>query len=424
MINNKESQENSGLNKERFLDYINKFSFPRLAGTEGEEKAVNLTIKTFREKDFNENEIFTQNFEFSTFYSITMMKIIILMNLIFIATIFLIKYLYPFLTFFSILILLLIFLSMLKVLRHPELRGFWEKHFGNFIKATNVFVKIPATNDLSQKVGDIIVSAHLDSKSQSFKTIWRVIIIRIWLYSEIFLFLFYIFFLVDYHFYEQINRIVEILWEIFIITGTILTVVSNAFLLFLNIENDSPGALDNATGMSIVFELSSLFKKSPLHNFNLWFCQFSGEEIGTMGSRQFLDMFDKKFTKKYTYQINFDMVSITNNKRNFIEYIKSYGIVPRKKISPILSQYFINSAEIKRVNYHGFHVSLGAHTDSIPFHLRKFDSIDITTRAAAKYTHSAEDTPDKVDPQILLDAYKVIRLLIQSLDKDYNKLIK
>ncbi|MFW9988984.1 MAG: M28 family metallopeptidase [Candidatus Odinarchaeota archaeon] len=313
---------------------------------------------------------------------------------------------------------------MLKALRYPELKGFWEKYFGNFIKATNVFVKIPGTNALSQKVGDIIVSAHLDSKSQSFKTIWRIILARIWLYSEIFLFLFYIFFLVDYHFYEQINRFLEILWEISIITGTILVVVSNIFLLFLNIRNDSPGALDNASGMSIIFELSSFFKSNPLHNFNLWFCQFSAEEIGTMGSRQFLDKYDKKFTKNYTYQINFDMVSIANNKSNFIEYIKSYGIVPRKKISPILNQYFIDSAETERVNYHGFHVSLGAHTDSIPFHLRKFDSIDITTRAAAKYTHSAEDTPDKVDPQILFDVYKVIRLLIQSLDKDYKKLIK
>ncbi len=424
MINKKESQENSSLNKERFLNYINTFDFPRLAGTEGEKKAVNLTITTFKEKDFNKDQIFTQNFDFSTFYSTSMMKIIILMNLIFIAIIYLIKYLYPFLTFFSILILLLIFFSMLKVLKHPELKGFWEKYFGHFVSATNVFVKIPATNVSSQKIGNIIVSAHLDSKSQSFKTIWRVILIRIWLYSEIFLFLFYIFFLIDYHFYVQINRILEILWEISIIIGTILTVASNVFLLFLNIKNDSPGSLDNATGMAIVFELSSFFKSNPLHNFNLWFCQFSAEEIGTMGSREFLDMYDKKFTKNYTYQINFDMVSIANNKSNFIEYIKSYGIVPRKKISPILSQYFINSAEIERVNYHGFHVALGAHTDSIPFHLRKFDSIDITTRAAAKYTHSAEDTPDKVDPQILFEVYKVVRLLIQSIDKDYNKLIK
>ncbi|MFX1419903.1 MAG: hypothetical protein ACFE9N_13375 [Promethearchaeota archaeon] len=69
-------------------------------------------------------------------------------------------------------------------------------------------------------------------------------------------------------------------------------------------------------------------------------------------------------------------------------------------------------------------VSLGAHTDSIPFHLRKFDSIDITTRAAANYAHSVEDTPDKVDPQILLETCRVIQLLLMMLDKNFKSFIK
>ena len=48
----KESQENFDFNKERIFNYINTFSFPRLAGTEGEKKAVNLTITTFKENGF------------------------------------------------------------------------------------------------------------------------------------------------------------------------------------------------------------------------------------------------------------------------------------------------------------------------------------------------------------------------------------
>ena len=420
----KESQENFDFNKERIFNYINTFSFPRLAGTEGEKKAVNLTITTFKENGFENNQIQSQNFEFSTFYSKAMIKIIILMNLIFISIILLIKYLYTFLTFISILILLLIFFSMLKVLRYPELKGFWERYFGKFLKATNVFVELPAINVATQKVGDIIVSAHLDSKSQSFETLWRVILVRIWLYSEIFLFLFYTLFLIDYHFISENYEILVILWEISIFIGTILVVSSNFFLLFLKIRNTSRGALDNATGMSILFELSSFFKDHPLNNFNLWFCQFSAEELGTMGSRKFLDTYDNIFSKNNTFQINFDMVSALNSKNNCLEYIKSYGIIPRKKISPILSKYFVKSAETENIVYHGFHVSLGAHTDSIPFHLRKFDSIDITTKAAAKYTHSVEDTPDKVDPHILIDTCKVIRLMILSLDKDFNHITK
>ena len=419
----KESQKNFDFNKEKLFNYVKIFSFPRLAGTVGEKKAVDLTIQTFKEIGFEDNQIKSQNFEFSTFYSKTMIKIIILMNLTFVLLILLIKYLFTYLTLFTILILLLIFLSMLKALKHPELKGFWEKHFGKFFNATNVYIEIPATNASSKKVGNIIVSAHLDSKSQTFKTFWRIILVRIWFYSEIILFLFYTLFLIDYHFLIVHFRLILILLEIIIMTGTILTTISNFILLFLRTGNKSLGSLDNSTGMAIVFELSSFFKNHPLDNFNIWFCQFSAEEIGTMGSRKFLDIHEEEFTKNYTFQINFDMVSIKDN-NDFIEYIKSYGFIPRKNISPILSGYFKKAAKIEMVRSNGFHVLLGAHTDSIPFHLRKFDSIDITTRSAANYTHSGEDTPDKVNPQILFDTCKVTRLLLILLDKDFNNLIK
>ncbi|MFX1524715.1 MAG: M28 family metallopeptidase [Promethearchaeota archaeon] len=418
------SKEVSSINKERLFNYVNIFSFPRLAGTKEEERAVELTIKTFKEIGFEEDEIKSQNFDFSTFYSKFMVKIIIFMNLVFITIILLVKLLYTFLTFTVILILLLIFFSMRKVLKHPELKGFWEKYFGNFFNATNIFVKIPANNKYSKKVGDIIVSAHLDSKSQTFKTIWRIIFAKIWLYSEIVLFLFYTFFLIDYHFLSVHIRMLLILTEVIILIATIFTLISNSLLLFLRIGNKSKGSLDNATGMSIVFELSNFFKKNSLDNFNLWFCQFSAEEMGTMGSREFLDVYEDKFSKDLTFQINLDMISVLDNNSNHIEYIKSYGIFPRKKISPILDNYFIKIAKSEEINYKGFHVSLGAHTDSVPFHLRKFDSLDITTKAAANYAHSVEDTPDKVDPQILLEVCRVIQLLLIMLDKNFKNLIK
>ena len=420
----KEPQEEYPFTREKLYNYVEKFSFPRLAGTPGEKEAVDLTIKTFKEIGFRTDDIKAQDFEFSTFYSKFMVKIIILLNLIFISIIFLIKYLNRFLVFTSILILVVIFFSMLKVLKYPELKGFWEKNFGKFFKATNVYVKIPAKNLSTRKVGNLIVSAHLDSKSQSFNTFWRVILARTWLYSEIALFSFYTLYLIDVHILTENNLLLIFLLEIAILLATILTIVSNVLLLIIRIGNDSRGALDNASGMSIVFELARFFKNYPLDNFNIWFCQFSAEELGTMGSREFLDRYEDKFTKDSTYQINFDMISVKNHNDNLIEYIKSYGIFPRKKISPILSYYFKKVAKNEEINYKEFHVSLGAHTDSIPFHLRKFDSIDITTRAAANYTHSIEDTPDRVDPQILLEACRITQLIIITLDKDFKNLIR
>ena len=408
------------INKERLFEYVKNFSFPRLAGTEGEQKAVKLVSDTFDKIGFQNDKITKQDFEFSNFYSTIFVKLIIVMNIIIISILLLVKYLYPFLILITSGIVIIIFISTHKLLRHPELKCFWEKHFGKKISATNVFVKIPANIISPREAGDIIVSAHLDSKSQKFKTIWRVILYRIWMYSEIFFVICYFIFVIDYNeFYIHFREIIFI-FEFFIGLSAALVILSNFFLLFLTTENKSLGALDNASGMSIVFELSSIFRENPLKNFNIWFCQFSAEEIGTMGSRNFVDKYEDQFATGKTFQINFDMVSVQNSKKNRVEYIKSYGLFPRKKISPILHDYIQESARLENIKIINFHVTIGAHTDSIPFHLRKFDSIDFTTRAAVKYTHSSEDTPNKVDPTTLANAFLLVRRLILLLDRDYE----
>ncbi|MFX1575198.1 MAG: M28 family metallopeptidase [Promethearchaeota archaeon] len=407
--------------KDDFSKYIKTFNFPRLAGTEGEKKAVNLTKETFTNIGFDKNQIIEQLFKFSNFYSEILVKIYVFMNLIFVIVVFLIRYLYTFLTVAIIGTFILIFLLMMKLLRHPELNKFWLEHLGTFYHATNIFIKIPSKKTETERTGDIIISAHLDSKSQTFKTIWRVTFSRSWLFGEISLLLLYTLFLLDYHNLANFKPILIII-EIGIIISTCLVIYSNIYLLFLKTDNKSPGSLDNASGMAIVFELSSFFRKNPLENYNLWICQFSAEERGTMGSRDFLDAYEDEFSKDSTYQFNFDMVSMAENKKNQVEFIKSYGIFPRKKISPILSRYVHKAAIEENIKLHDFHVSVGAHTDSLPFHLRKFDSIDITTRAAAKYTHSEKDTPEKVDPQILLETCQIVLNSILFLDKDFNEL--
>ena len=407
--------------KDHIYDYITTFDFPRLAGTEGEKRAVELSKEAFKNIGFEKNQIINQPFKFSNFYSEILIKILILINLIFVIIVFLIKYIYTFLTIAIIVTFILVFLLMIKLLRYPELNEFWEKHFGKIYEATNVFVKVPSKSIKSERSGDIIVSAHLDSKSQTFKTIWRVIFSRSWLFGDIGLLILYTFFLVDYHNLVNFKPFLIII-ELGIIISTFLIILSNIYLLFLKTENKSPGSLDNASGMAIVFELGSFFRRNPLENYNLWFCQFSAEERGTMGSRNFLDVYENEFLTDSNFQFNFDIVSMSESKRNQVEYIKSYGIFPRKKISSKISKYIHKAATEENINLHSFHVSVGAHTDSLPFHLRKFNSIDFTTYVAAKFTHSENDTPEKVDPQILLETCLIALKSILFLDKDFNKL--
>ncbi|MFX0187173.1 MAG: M28 family metallopeptidase [Candidatus Hodarchaeota archaeon] len=412
------SFKNQLFRKDRVFNYVQKFSFPRLTGTDGEKEAVELTVQTFKEIGFKDNEIQREPFELSDFYSTTLVKLIAIISLNSLLIFVLAIYLYPIFTFFIIGLMSLIVFLIVKGLKYPEKKRFWSEYFGNTVQATNVFLTIPAKLLPIEEAGNIIISAHLDSKSQTFKTVWRILSYRIWLFCGIILGGFYIAFLLyTYNIVELNYQIVQIgIW-----TLTVLISFSNLILIFLNTHNKSPGALDNASGMSIVFELSRYFKDHKLDNFNIWFCQFSGEELGTMGSRIFVNNREDQFVKGKVFQLNFDMVSSAKRKkRNRVEYLKSYGLIPRKKVAPILSKYLDKAASEENVKICGFHITTGAHLDSVAFHLRGYSALDITTRDAAFYTHNKGDTPDKVDPRVLVEACIIARRVILMLDKDYK----
>ncbi len=410
-------------NKERIYNHVKNFSFPRLAGTEGEKKAVELAVKIFKDIGFKEDQIEREPFEFSDFYSTTLIKLIMILNLTFSLVLILFAYIYPFIIIIIIGIMVVIVLLIIRGLKHPEYPGFWGKYYGDTISATNVFVKLPAKLLKSEILGNIVISAHLDSKSQSLKTCWRIVIYRIWLFSGIILSGFFIIFFINVFTIVEVDiRIIGIgIW-----TTTILISASNIMLLFLNTHNKSPGALDNASGMAIVFELSSHFKDNPLNNFNMWFCQFSAEELGTMGSRVFVNNHENQFIKGKIFQINLDMVSSAKHSinKNRVEYLKSFGILPRKKLAPVLSEYLDEAAKKENIQIHGFHLTTGAHLDSVPFHLRGYSAVDITTRAAALWTHNENDTPDKVDPKVLRDACLIIKRAVLLLDNNFDELCK
>ena len=403
------------------FEYIKYFSFPRLAGTDGEQKAVELTVKSFKDLGFADFQIHKESFEFSDFYSTTLMKLIMVINLTFSLFILMFAYISLYITVFITGAMILLVILIVKGLKHPESPGFWGDYYGTTRSASNVFVKILAKKLPEEKAGNIVISAHLDSKSQTFKTFWRILFYRIWLYGGISLGFFLVLLFIRSYTIIKIDLLVvgTGLW-IF----TILVSISNIFLVSINTHNKSPGALDNASGMAVVFELSKYFKENTLDNFNIWFCQFSAEELGTMGSRFFVNNYEQEFIKGQIFQINLEMLSCACQKKNQIEYLKSYGVLPRKKIAPLLCKYIENAALEENVKIKGFHISIGAHTDSVPFHQRGYDSIDIVTRDAGKYTHSKLDTPDKVDPKVLQEACLIIRRTMRSLDKDFNILCK
>ena len=184
-MNTNTSLESQWCDKDRLFRYVQKFSFPRLAGTNGEREAVNMTVDAFKEIGFGDKEIIKEPIEFSDFYSTTLPKFIGMISLIALLIFVLSVHIYLIITYFMIGIMSLFIFLIIRGLKSPEKAGFWGEYFGNTIQCTNVIVKLPAKSIPSKEAGDIIISAHLDSKSQTFKTRWRIFSYKIWLYCGI-----------------------------------------------------------------------------------------------------------------------------------------------------------------------------------------------------------------------------------------------
>ncbi len=73
------------------------------------------------------------------------------------------------------------------------------------------------------------------------------------------------------------------------------------------------GADDNASGVSLILELSKILKESSYKNNNYLFISFSAEELGLIGSKSFL-LQPTIDLSKVNYMINLDMVGRLNKK--------------------------------------------------------------------------------------------------------------
>ncbi|MCH4886708.1 M28 family peptidase [Acidaminobacter sp. JC074] len=69
----------------------------------------------------------------------------------------------------------------------------------------------------------------------------------------------------------------------------------------------NPGALDNASGVSVILELAHAFRESKPDN-TIYFVAFNGEEDGLLGSEYFVDNSKDLFNSQNAVMLNFDMV--------------------------------------------------------------------------------------------------------------------
>lgn len=382
------------IDKNRIKENLISFSFPRLSGTNEEKKASQMAKEKIEELNLKPQ---IQEFMFSTFYS----RIYSKLGFVSISISLLIFYLNIESIFFvfAVLTLFIIMLFSFRITRKPH-----KIKIGRVLNSQNIYAKLPPKSN-TQDLPDnhILFFCHLDSKGQRINILTRIKIIRMWLYTTIMIPIIII--LKNYIF-------VDFEFILYLIGAFPMgaNLVAACILLMNTTDNNSYGAIDNASGIAIVLELLNFYSEyeNRLENHSTWFVFTGAEETGTMGIRVFNEII-KKFDRKNTIIINFDAIGQSvcvfaskNTRENNAAFFN------------LLINKGIKSNVIKDIRYR----TLGAHSDGYFLKTQKFMGAGFGDLLTYDYVHSELDTPDKVNFCIL----EKLCSLITSVLIDYDEM--
>jgi len=385
------------IDEKRIQENLQLFSFPRIFGTADEKKAYHLAKDKIGLLKINVN---SQEFNFSNFYSIVYPKIVF-------TIIFTIILLY-FINFKGyiqdLIVLILITVLILVVILSKRFNSF---RLGKKFNSQNIYAKFDSNKMESQLFDNkknVILIAHLDSKGQRIHIVNRVKNFILWTISFILLVVIIILKNVIFTQYAPLFYILGVL-------PLALNFFSCVVIVFNNTNNDSDGALDDASGIVCILELLNYYsncnQERSLKNMDLWFVLTGAEECGTQGIRNFYKIIKGNINRNQTIVLNFD--SIGKN----LDFVKFGIFMHKKKILTVFkrqSEKYSLKTDTRRVLF-------GVHTDGYFLAKRGYQGIEFGDYDSYKYLHSSKDTIDKIDPLLLK---KLCEIVIDSMSEIDN----
>jgi len=252
-----------------------RLAFPRLIGSEGEKKAIEVVLEEFRKAGYK--SIYHDKFK-TSFYNWIAIRLLFLPIGLFLVLLAISFYINPWITLILIIINVFVASRALGMTTTSEIK--LMKNKDKNYETENIYVKLKN----GDSKGTVIFIAHWDSKSQLFSSSMRIIIIIIAALGAIIILLLYLILSIIQIFLPYqipiLNRV---------LLGISITVSIIGILNFFNkTGNDSPGAYDNAAGVGVVIELARYFKNNSLNNLDFIFLSTSSEELNLGGVKNFL----------------------------------------------------------------------------------------------------------------------------------------
>ncbi|MHA1131389.1 MAG: M28 family peptidase [Candidatus Helarchaeota archaeon] len=393
-------------NAKHAYEFTAKLAFPRLVGSDGERKAQNIL-----EIELNEigNPFFEEELQASTFPINILFRVISPIG----AAILFGAWVFSDALFGLQLPLLALFFSLGGIFWILSSSSILNWSFGRIPNISTVYSTknfISEIRPLNSK-GHLIYVAHYDSKSQTYPALVRVILFIGGLISGIL-----------YGVRVAGGAIINMIgisptgfWNPQWISFSIMF-IWNFLLIFNALSNKSPGAVDNATSVATILELSRLFKSNPLKHVKLTFLITAAEELGLYGAADFINRHKDELNKEHTYFINLDGIGCGKTL-----ILTSYGI-PLKKTSQFLNDLIFEIVEEQGIqdDFGTIFLPIGAATDHVPIQKAGFEVTVLVSKGLTMGVHTSKDTIKHVTVPSLKTAGLIGYELAQKLNQNFK----
>jgi len=252
----------------------------------------------------------------------------------------------------------------------------------------------------------IIIGAHYDSISISYHYIVYALIFIISALGSIILGIYYI--ILDV---LLINLINTPIFDLLVIIGLIFSSIVTLSLLMwlgLRLKNESSGASDNASGVSIIIELARILKDVEL-NYKLTLILFGVEEEGLLGSINYVKNNLDQLKSEDVMMISLD----TLGTKARLNLASGHGI-PKKQYDKELLSKLKQAADALDIDLKYQWLPYPS-SDHAPFIFQNFKATQLFRKLTIANT--TQDTIDKIDAESLEETGKLIlKFLLESND--------
>lgn len=362
------------LDIDRALGYAKEIAYPRMVGSEGEQRTARYIIGRLKEIGiYTEEEPF--NIKIVPWLPL---RIGLFSSPFFLLIGLLISKEHQYISAIITSIILISFIAMDKLWTFLAGLDFLPDLMRN-LSSKNIIAR------LRRKGGkEVYLIAHYDSKSQSISLIARILLVATASFYLILLILQYIS-TTPYQSREGINLQFYIPFSFAIIIILILA--------FVRTENSSSGGLDNAGSVGLLIELAGLLKERHYKGLSITMIFTGAEELGLLGAYAFLKRHRSELNLDSTYFLNLDGIGVRGCLRQF-------GKRPIFQILP------------------AFPMVTGLMMDHLPFEKAGFRAMSLGCVSHKTWKiHTKEDKADLLEPDGLNEAGMKVLEVLDRLDK-------